>query len=99
VEVALVLVVRVEPGVRVGAHEVATGCRGFEQRDVIDVDAGGLGRIEDVRHVYEDGDVLSHSDSLIRDEPGRRDRAARPGRSYRAARGGTRRGHGSLDAR
>ena len=64
VEVALVLVVRVEPRVRVGAHQVAA-CRGrFEKRDVIDVHARGLGRIEDVRDVYEDGDVLAHDDSL-----------------------------------
>jgi hypothetical protein len=60
VEIALVLVVRVEPGVGVRPDEIAPGRRRFEQRDVIDVDAGGLGRVEDVRHVHEDGDVLAH---------------------------------------
>ena len=64
-EVALVLVVRVEPGVCVRADEVAPGGGRLEQRDVIDVHAGRLGRIEDVRHVHEDGDVLAHLDSLI----------------------------------
>jgi uncharacterized LabA/DUF88 family protein len=57
--------VRVEAGVGVGTHEIATRRCRLEERDVIDVHAGGLGRIEDVRHVHEDGDVLSHNDSLL----------------------------------
>ncbi len=64
VEVALVLVVGIEAGVGVRAHEVAAGRGRLQQRDVIDVHAGRLGRIEDVRHVHEDGDVLAHADSL-----------------------------------
>src|SRR3954454_11014835 len=64
-EVALVLVVRVEARVRIRAHEIATGTGRLQQRDVIDVHAGRLGRVEDVRHVDEDGDVLAHSASLI----------------------------------
>ena len=59
-KVALVLVVRVKPGIGIGADEVPA-CRGrLQQRDVIDIHAGRLGRVEDVRHVHEDGDVLSH---------------------------------------
>ena len=78
VEVALVLVVRIEAGIGVGAHEVAARGGRLEQRDVVDVHAGGLGRIEDVRHVYEDGDVLAHRYSLGLGVPsGRRDHAAR----------------------
>ena len=65
VEIALVLVVRVEARVRIGAHEIATGRGRLEERDVIDVHARGLGRIEDVRYVHEDGDVLAHSDSFV----------------------------------
>ena len=64
VEVALVLVVRGEARISVGAHEVAPGRSRLEERDVIDVHAGGLGRIEDVRHVHEDGDVLAHAGLL-----------------------------------
>ena len=64
VEVALVLVVWVEARVGVGTHEVAPGRCRLEERDVIDVHARGLGRIEDIRHVHEDGDVLAHIDSL-----------------------------------
>ena len=60
VELALVLVVRVQPGVGVGAHEIAPGGGRLQQRDVVDVHAGRLGRVEDVRHVHEDGDVLAH---------------------------------------
>ena len=96
VEVALVLVVRVEPGVCVGAHEVAPGGCRLQQGDVVDVHARGLGRIEDVRHVHEDGDVLAHWYSLVSSAvSGRRAHAARRGRSYRSTRGGSRRGHGS----
>ena len=65
VEVALVLVVRVEARVGIRPHEIAAGRGRLEQRDVVDVHAGRLGRIEDVRHVHEDGDVLAHSDSLV----------------------------------
>ena len=60
VELALVVVLRVQPGVCVGADEIASGGGRLEQRDVIDVHAGRLGRVEDVRHVHEDGDVLAH---------------------------------------
>ncbi len=63
VEVALVLVVGVEPRVCVRADEIAPGGGRLEQRDVVDVRAGRLGRVEDVRHVHEDGDVLAHLDS------------------------------------
>ena len=63
VEVALVLVVRVEPGIGIRADEIASGGGRLQQRDVVDVHAGRLGRVEDVRHVHEDGDVLAHSDS------------------------------------
>ena len=65
VEVALVLVVRVEPGVGIRADEVASGGGRLQQRDVVDVHAGRLGRVEDVRHVNEDGDVLPHGDSYV----------------------------------
>ena len=64
VEVALVLVVRVEPGVGVRADEIPSGGGRLQQRDVVDVHAGGLGRIEDVRDVHEDGDVLAHAGLL-----------------------------------
>src|SRR5206468_9683512 len=60
VEVALVLVVRIEARVRVRAHEVPAGAARLQKRDVVDVHAGRLGRVEDVRHVNEDGDVLAH---------------------------------------
>ncbi len=79
-EVPLVLVVRVEARVCIGAHEVASGRGRLEERDVIDVHAGGLGRIEDVRHVHEDGDVLAQTGTpleLVVD--------ARPARSRCAA--------------
>src|SRR5829696_3731879 len=59
-ELALVLVFRVESRIGVGAHKVASrGCR-LEQGHVIDVDTCCLRGIKDVRHVYEDGDVLTH---------------------------------------
>ena len=60
VEVALVLVVRVEPGIGIRADEIASGGGRLQQRDVVDIHAGRLGRVEDVRHVHEDGDVLAH---------------------------------------
>ena len=63
-ELALVLVLRVEAGVGVGAYEVATRRGGVEEGDIVDVDAGGLGRIKDIRYVYEDGDVLAHAGLL-----------------------------------
>ena len=63
-ELALVLVLGVEAGVGVGAHEVATGGGRLEEGDVVDVHACGLGRIEDVRDVNEDGDVLAHAGLL-----------------------------------
>ena len=79
-EVPLVLVVRVQPGIGIRAHEVAPGRGRFEERDVIDVHACGLGRIEDVRHVHEDGDVLAHmTPSGSGALPGRRVLAARLG--------------------
>ena len=59
-EVALVFVLGIETGVGVGADEVAPRDRSFEKRDVVDVCAGRLCRVKDVRHVYEDGDVLAH---------------------------------------
>jgi hypothetical protein len=58
-EVPLVLVLRVETRICIRADEIATGSRRPQERDVVDVHAGGLGRIEDVRNVYEDGDVLA----------------------------------------
>ena len=64
VELALVLVLRIEPGVGVRAHEVAPGGRRPQQGHVVDVDACGLGRIEDVRDIDEHGDVLAHADLL-----------------------------------
>ena len=70
VEVALVLVVGVEPRVGIRTDEVPPGGCRLEERDVIDVRAGRLGRIEDVRHVHEDGDVLAHLDSLSVDRGG-----------------------------
>ena len=69
-EVALVVVLRIQAGVRVGAHEVAARSGRLEERDVVDVHAGGLGRIEDVRHVHEDGDVLAHAGLLCGAVPG-----------------------------
>jgi hypothetical protein len=51
---------RARYGIR--ADEIASGGGRLQQRDVVDVHAGRLGRVEDVRHVYEDGDVLAHSD-------------------------------------
>ncbi len=64
VELPLVLVLGIETRVGIGAHEVAArgGC--LEERDIVDVDARGLCRIEDVRHVHEDGDVLAHAGLL-----------------------------------
>ena len=59
-EVALILVVGIEAGVGICPDEVsARDCR-FEQRHVVDVRAGCLGRVEDVRHVYKDGDIFTH---------------------------------------
>ena len=74
--------VRVETRVRVRANEVAPrgGC--LEQRDVIDVGAGRLGRVEDVRHVHEDGDVLAHLDSLTGRAASARSAARRCGIRY-----------------
>ena len=63
-ELPLVLVLRIETGVGIGAHEVAVGGSGLEQGHVVDVDPGCLGRIEDVRDVHEDGDVLAHAGLL-----------------------------------
>ena len=65
VEVPLVLVVRVEARVRVCANEVATRAPRLQQRDVVDVHTGRLGRVEDVRNVNEDGDVLAHPVSYL----------------------------------
>src|ERR1035437_6524728 len=59
-EVALVFVLGIETGVGVGADEITSGDRRLEQRDVVDVCTGRLCCIEDVRHVYEDGDVFAH---------------------------------------
>ena len=59
-ELALVLVLRVQPGVCVRADEVSSGGRRLQQCDVVDVHAGRLGRVEDVGHVNEDGHVLAH---------------------------------------
>ena len=59
-EVALVLVFRIESGVGVGSDEVAPGNGGLQKRDVVDVRARRLRCVEDVRHVHEDGDVLAH---------------------------------------
>ena len=82
VEVPLILVVGVEPRVGICANEIAPGPGRLEERDVIDVHAGGLGRIEDVRHVHEDGDVLAQlillGSCVVM--PGRRGLAARAGR-------------------
>ena len=98
-EVALVLVVGVEPRVGVCPDQVtARRCRP-QQRDVVDVHAGRLGRIKDVRHVHEDGDVLAHWYSL-----GLSGRPAGAASLHGgiglcgAARDGSRRGHGSLNA-
>ncbi len=63
-ELALVVVVRVQPGVGVGAHEIAPRRGALQQRDVVDVHAGRLGRVEDVGHVYEDRDILAHASLL-----------------------------------
>ncbi len=60
VELALVLVLRVEAGVGVRANEIAAGGGGLEQGDVIDVHPGRLGGVEDVGNVHEDGHVLAH---------------------------------------
>jgi hypothetical protein len=59
-EVALILVVGIQTCVCIGPHEVSPGNRCLQQRHVVDVRAGCLGRVEDVRHVYEDGDVFTH---------------------------------------
>ncbi len=59
VEIALVLVIGIQAGICIRANQVAPGGGGFEHGHVIDVHAGRLGRIEDVRHIYEDGDVLA----------------------------------------
>src|SRR4029078_5762444 len=64
-EVALVLVVGIEARVRIGAYEVPTRGGRLQTRELIAVHAGRLGRVEDVRHVHEDGDVLTHSDSSV----------------------------------
>ena len=94
-EVALVLVLRVEARVRIGAYEIAARNGRLEERDVIDVDARGLCRIEDVRHVYEDGDVLAHLDSLMCQTTGAR-RSSAVGVSDATHRGSCR--NGSSDA-
>src|SRR4029077_11780274 len=59
VEVALVLVIGIQACVCVCANQVAPGGGGLEHGHVIDVHAGRLGRVKDVRHIYEDGDVLA----------------------------------------
>ncbi|MFN8629324.1 MAG: hypothetical protein U0838_03100 [Chloroflexota bacterium] len=59
VEVALVLVLGVEAGIGIRADEISSSGGRLQQRDVVDVHAGRLGRVEDVRHVHEDGDVLA----------------------------------------
>ena len=64
-EIALIFIVRIETGVGVSPHEIATRGGRLEQRDVVDVHAGRLGRVEDVRHVHEDGDVLAHLNSCV----------------------------------
>ena len=69
VELALVLVVRVEARVGVRAHEVPAGGGRLQQRRVVDVHAGRLGRVEDVRDVDEDGDILAQGKSLPMFEP------------------------------
>ena len=60
VEVPLVLVLGVQPRICVRSDEIASGHGRFEQRDVVDIRARRLRRIENIRHVYEDGDVPAH---------------------------------------
>ena len=59
-EVALILVFGIQTGIRICAHEIATGHSRLEQGDIVDVGTGRFGGIENIRHVYEDGDVLAH---------------------------------------
>src|SRR3954452_14337607 len=59
-EVPLGFVLGIEGRISGRADEGAARGGPLQQRDVVDINAGGLGRVEDVRHVYEDGDVLAH---------------------------------------
>ena len=64
-ELALVLVLRVEPGIGIGANEVAALGGVLQQGDVVDVDilaAGGVVKVGDVnehRHVLAHGERFS----------------------------------------
>ncbi len=56
----LILVIRVESGVGVGANQVAIRGDGLEERDVVDIDSGRLGCVKDVCDVNEYCDVTTH---------------------------------------